>query len=157
MQAPWNLLVYSLFTVWWIAPRLRREPIHRALIPPIAVHLIRPISLWTTVGDALPGMRIPHSWAMSTAIGDLIAAALALLAIVLLRRQARGAIAAAWIFNVFGFLDAIKNGAYARMLGIAPDVGVAGVLMAYAVPALFVTHGLVFWLLLRNDRQPRDG
>jgi hypothetical protein len=152
IQVPWSLLVYTLFVRWWIAPRLAALPIHRALMPVLAVHLIRPISLWTTVGDAMPGMRIPHDWAMSTAIGDLIAAGLAMTALLLLRRQARAGIALAWVANVVGLLDAIKNGVGAARLGFVNDVGPAGLIMAYAVPALFVTHAVIFWLLIRHAR-----
>ncbi len=151
---PWNLFVYAYIARTWIAPRLARLERHDALVPPLLLHLIRPISFWTTQGGRIPGMTIPLDWAMSTAIGDLIAAVLSLLAVFALRARARGAIALAWVANVVGFVDAVKNGVYAARIGLADHVGIAGILMTYAVPALYVSHGLIFWLLLRKSASP---
>jgi hypothetical protein len=147
---PWNTLVYGFIAKAWIAPRLARLPRHDALVPPLLLHLVRPISFWTTQGGRIPGMTIPIEWAMSTAIGDLVVAVLSLAAILALRARARGAIALAWIANVVGLVDAMKNGIYGARIGLAEHVGVAGLIMTYAVPALYVSHVLVFWLLLRK-------
>ena len=66
--------------------------------------------------------------------------------------------ALAWVTNVVGLLDALKNGVGAARLGLADHVGPAGILMTYAVPALFVSHGVIFWLLLRrSEPEPAVG
>jgi hypothetical protein len=64
------------------------------------------------------------------------------------------AIAVVWVFNVVGALDALKNGIYAAKLGVIAHMGAAALVPSYGVPILLVSHGLVFWLLLRRAEHP---
>jgi len=60
-----------------------------------------------------------------------------------------------WLFDVWGFADlcyAVYQGVIG--IGISPGaLGAAYFLPTAIVPLLFITHGLIFWLLLRS-RQP---
>jgi hypothetical protein len=145
-----NVLAMSLVASWYVAPKLASLPRERALVPLILVHLVRPISMWTMVPGVIVSEDMPQAWARSTVIGDLLATALALVAVLALRRRASWAIGAAWVFNVVGLVDAAKNGIYAAKTGAIPHMGAAALIPSYGVPLLFVTHGLVFWLLLRK-------
>jgi hypothetical protein len=146
-QLFFNVMVWSLVARWYVAPRLARLPLHEALVPPIFVHLVRPISLWTTVPGVVVHDSMPQGWATSTAVGDLIATALAVASLFALRRRMARAIHLVWIFNLVGFLDAIKNGILAARWGVVPHMGAAVIIPSYGVPVLLVSHGIVFWLL----------
>ena len=148
-QAAFNVLVLSLIAIWYVAPRLAQQPVERALVPLLFVHLVRPISLWTLVPGQIVSTDLPPAWAWSTAIGDLIATALALASIVALRRGTRFAIPLVWLFNIVGLLDAVKNGILAARAGVPAHMGAAALIPAYAVPVLLVSHGMIFWLLRR--------
>src|SRR5438046_6818345 len=99
----------------------------------------------TVVGSALPA-----AFAVPAAYGDLLAALLALLAIAALRMEWSSAIALVWLFNVVGTLDLI-NGFYQ---GLRNNVllGAAYYVPTFAVPALFVTHAMIFAMLTRRAR-----
>jgi len=144
-----NVLALSLVASWYVAPGLASLPRERALIPVILVHLIRPISLWTLVPGVIVSADMPQAWARSTAIGDVLATALALAAAFALRCRARWALGLVWAFNIVGLADAIKNGIFAAHARVIPHMGAAALVPSYGVPLLLVSHGLVFWLLLR--------
>jgi hypothetical protein len=60
-----------------------------------------------------------------------------------------------WLCNVWGFAD-LSYAVYQGVIGIGFSPGAPGAayfLPAAIVPLLFITHGLIFWLLLRS-RQP---
>ena len=58
-----------------------------------------------------------------------------------------------WLFNVWGFAD-LSYAVYQGVIGISPRaLGAAYFLPTAIVPLLFITHGLIFWLLHRS-RQP---
>lgn len=149
-----NVAVLTSIARWYVVPRLARRPRHEALVPLLLVHLIRPISMWTLVPGVIVHPTLPQAWAWSTAIGDLIATGLAIAGVLALRRRARMAIAVVWVFNVVGALDALKNGIYAAKLGVIAHMGAAALVPSYGVPILLVSHGLVFWLLLRRAEHP---
>jgi hypothetical protein len=91
------------------------------------------------------------SRAHPAAYGDLIAALLAFLGILALRRGWRTAIPLVWIFNVEGTLDLLN--AVAQGLRYTEDgtLGATFFIPAVVVPALLVTHVIVFIILLRDD------
>jgi hypothetical protein len=118
-------------------------------------HLVRPVSLWLLAPGIIVEPTLPRHFATGTAYGDLFAASLALLAILLVRSERPGAVAAAWVFNVVGFADALRNCAVG-MAARAPTHMGAGVLIpAYGVPLLLVSHVLIFKLLLDHRRESR--
>jgi len=87
----------------------------------------------------------------ATAYGDLVAAGLALFSIAALRMGARFALALVWIFNIEGFVDFLN----AFVQGLRHDVtsaplGAAWYIPTYFVPALLVTHIMIFLLLLKR-------
>ncbi len=150
IQLGFNVVALSLCARWYVAPRLASMPRERALVPLLCIHFIRLISLWTTVPGVVVSSHMPLAWARSTAIGDAAAVALSLTSVLLLRRGARPAIAFVWVFNVVGFLDAIKNGVLAAIMDVPQHMGAAVLVPAYGVPFLLVSHGLIFWLLTRR-------
>ncbi|MEE8225501.1 MAG: hypothetical protein V3R30_01675, partial [Kiloniellales bacterium] len=87
------------------------------------------------------------------AYGDLLAAVLALVALLALRLDWPIAVPLVWIFNIEGTLDLLN--AVFQGLRYTPDghLGATYFIPAVVVPALLVTHAIVFWLLLRKQAQ----
>src|SRR5580704_5244702 len=83
---------------------------------------------------------------------DIVAAALALLTLALL--PGRLGIVAAWVFNLWGFADIIHANYEGIRLSVpAGQLGAAYFLPTFIVPLFVITHGLMFWLLLRNQNE----
>ena len=97
------------------------------------------------------GPNLPQGFAVSVAYGDLLTALLAILVLVTVRVRSLFW-PLVWIFNVVGLADLIIGTARAVSVDLPAVAGQLGasyaILMLY-VPALFWTHVLAFWLLLR--------
>jgi hypothetical protein len=73
-----------------------------------------------------------------------------------LSARASWAIPIVWAFNVWGTID-LLHAIYQGQIGvrIGPEsLGAAFYIPTLVVPPLLVTHGLIFWLLLRSKEQP---
>lgn len=150
-----NLLFSTL--VFWIAarlyvlPRLDDLEPNAILLPILLLHAFRHLGLmFLAPGAVLTGM--PLQFAYPAAMGDLVAAVLALTAIAALVRQARHAMLVVWVFNIEGTLDLISAISLATLYDAAPLMGPAYWIPAFWVPALIVTHYVAFVVLLRRSR-----
>jgi hypothetical protein len=102
------------------------------------------------------GPNLPQSFATPVAYGDLVTALLAIL--VLLTVRVRSLFwPLVWVFNLVGLADLVIDTARAVSVNLPSVAGQLGagyaILMLY-VPALFWTHLIAFWLLLRTERAP---
>jgi hypothetical protein len=153
-QVALNALVYALIALWYVAPRLARLPRARALAPLLFLHTFRSVGLLFLVPGVV-GPRLPDAFAIPAAYGDLLAVVLALVALLTLRAGWRGAPALVWLFNLEGTVDLL----YAIIQGVRVNIaggyalGAAWFIPTFVVPALLVTHVLIFWLLLRPQRR----
>ena len=145
-----SFLAFGIVTKLYIWPRLRLMPREDALAALVAPHMFRFIGLSFLV----PGVvspSLPPAFSFPAAYGDLVAAVLAVIATLALSARASWAIAAVWVFNTWGALDllhAIYNGEIG--VGIGPgSLGAAFYIPTVIVPPLLVTHGLIFWILMR--------
>ncbi len=157
LQIATNLAVYALVARWYIAPRLAALPLRDALIPLLLFHTLRTMGI-TFVVPQVVGETLPAGFAVSGAVGDLLAVALALAAIGALRAQWRFALAVVWLFNIAGTLDFISAFAQGIRFNIAQQyhLGPVWFIPTFFVPAFFVGHMLIFALLITNARQPRS-
>jgi hypothetical protein len=145
-----GFLVWGIVAARYLWPALRQQPRADALRPLLLLHSFRFIGLAFLV----PGVvspDLPASFARPAAYGDLIAAALALLALAGL--QSRLGIGLVWVFNLWGSADLLYAYYQGRFgVGVEPgQLGAAYFIPTVVVPLLLITHGLVFWLLLRTD------
>src|SRR5688572_8586764 len=83
------LIGYGLVARWYVVPALAGRPLKTALPPLMLPHLVRPVSLWLLAPGVVVQHSIPRTFAEGTAYGDLIATTLALIAVVLVRSEAR--------------------------------------------------------------------
>jgi hypothetical protein len=149
LQVVLSLVVYSLIARWYVVPRLAAFPLRDALTPLLLLHAFRYLGMVflipTVVGPALPA-----AFAVPAAYGDLLAALLALLAIAALRQAWPSAIPLVWLFNVEGTLDLVN--AFYQGLRNNVQLGAAYYIPTFAVPALLVTHAMIFAMLIRRTR-----
>jgi hypothetical protein len=133
--------------VWpWLSTRGRTE----ALRPILMLHTFRFVGL----AFLIPGIvsaSLPATFSHAAALGDIVAAMLAWLAL-LTERRAWGSLVA-WSFNLWGFADILNAFVQAGRTGLLPgQLGAAYYLPTLIVPLLLVTHVLAFRILLRHQR-----
>ncbi|HEV3056638.1 MAG TPA: hypothetical protein VGY48_00260 [Vicinamibacterales bacterium] len=136
----------------YIWPVLRLRQRVDALRPLLVLHSFRFIGLAFLV----PGVvspDLPRAFAGSAAVGDLVAATLALISLVFLRSET--GVFIVWIFNVWGSVDLVNAFYQADATGLAPgQLGAAYFIPTAIVPLLLMTHGLAFRILLQHQWQP---
>lgn len=145
-----SLLSYGLIARWYVTPALEAMPRAKALTPLLLPHSFRHIGMTFLIPGVTAEVLDPR-FANPAAYGDLLAAVLALVAIAALRWRWTAAIPLVWIFNIEGSLD-LLNALY-RGFRYTPDghLGATYFIPAVIVPALLVTHFIVFKLLLRPE------
>jgi len=147
-----GFIAWSVFSALYIWPSLRSRSRADALRPLLMVHAFRFIGLAFLVpGVVAP--QLPMVFARGAAWGDLVACVLALLTLATLR--SKPSIGLAWIFNLWGAFDLLDAFYQANASGLAAgQFGAAFFIPTFVVPLLLVTHGLMFRILMRPDRQP---
>ena len=134
----------------YIWPALRDRSSPENLKPILLLHGFRFLGLaFVVTGVVSPDL--PAAFAQPVAYGDLITAILALLALASL--GTRAGMVVTWVFNLFGTADLLFAFYQGSRISLPDSPGLLGagyfILAAY-VPLLFVTHGLVFRILLRT-------
>jgi hypothetical protein len=146
-----SLIAWGMVAARYIWPELRSRQRAEALRPLLILHSFRFIGLAFLV----PGVvshDLPSAFAHSAAYGDIIAAILALLALILL--SSASGVVIAWIFNVWGTADLFNAFYQANHAGLmAGQLGATYFIPTFIVPLLLITHGLGFRILVQ--RQPQ--
>ncbi len=147
-----SFIAWGIVTARYIWPELRLRERNEALRPLLILHSFRFIGLAFIIpGVVSPG--VPAAFAHSAAYGDIIAAMLALLSLLLLPSAA--GVAAAWIFSIWGSVDILNAFYQANHSGLlAGQLGAAFFLPTVIVPLLLITHGLAFRILLQHQPVP---
>jgi hypothetical protein len=147
-----SLIAWGIVTARYIWPRLRLLPRSEALQPLLVLHSFRFIGLAFLV----PGVvspDLPSAFAHSAAYGDIVAAMLALLSLLSLRRGF--GVVVAWIFNLWGSVDLLNAFYQAGSAGLlSGQLGAAYFIPTVLVPLLLITHGVAFRILLRHQGEP---
>lgn len=151
-----SFIAFGLVTKLYIWPRIRTMRGDDALIALLVPHTFRFVGL----GFLVPGVvspSLPAAFAFPAAIGDLIAAALAVISILGLTARASWAIPSVWAFSIWGAVD-LLFAIYQGEIGVRIDPGSLGAaffIPTVVVPPLLVLHGLAIWLLLRPGHLKR--
>ncbi len=137
----WTVIARSLLTPW-----LEGKSQHQALFWLTLPHAFRHVGMVFLVpGVVAP--TLPESFAAPAAYGDLVTGVLALLALIALRTGWRVTLALVWVFNIVGTVDLLNA---LRHANAVPDLGAAWYIPTFFVPALLVTHFMIFIRLLRR-------
>jgi len=147
-----SLIAWGMVAARYLWPELRLRSRAEALRPLLILHSFRFVGLAFLV----PGVvspDLPSAFAHSAAYGDIIAAILALLALILL--PSTSGVVIAWIFNVWGTADLFNAFYQANHAGlIAGQLGATYFIPTFIVPLLLITHGIGFRILVQRQAQP---
>ena len=149
LQVALSFVVYGLVAKWYVGPRLATLPLGAGLAPLLVLHALRHLGMVFLVPTVV-GPSVPASFAMPAAYGDLLAGLLALAALIALRGAWSVAIPIVWVFNVVGLLDLVN--AFYQGLSADVQLGAAYYIPTFIVPALVITHVMIFRMLLRHPR-----
>lgn len=152
LSIAFSLIAWGIVTSRYIWPELRLRRREEAMRPLLILHSFRFIGLAFLV----PGVvspDLPATFAHWVAYGDILAAALALLSLLLLPSKA--GFAAAWVFNICGSADLLDAFYQANHAGVlAGQMRAAFFLPTLIVPLLLITHVVGFRILLQRHREP---
>ncbi len=150
ISVAFSLVVWGTLAWYYIWPVLKERPTAETLKPILLLHGFRFLGL----AFVLPGVvsaQLPSAFARPAAYGDFTTAILALLALAALGTRAGTALV--WVFNTIGTADllfAFYQGGRASLPNTPGLLGAAYFIVTAFVPLLFVTHVLVFRILLRT-------
>jgi hypothetical protein len=142
-------ITFTLIALWYIWLAIRDHAPRIALTPLLLYACLRVNGLMFLM-PGLVARDLPLAFAMPTAYGDVAAAILALIAVILLRAGAPLAVPMVWVFNLEGTADLIYANISTFKDHVDPvQLGVSYYLAAINVPAMLVVHGMIFAYLLR--------
>src|SRR5258708_20185590 len=98
-----SLLSFTLIMVWYIVPRLSKQPRMQALLPLVLLHTFRTAGLVVLLPQVIGGV-LPLGFAAPAAYGDLLTAGLAFLAAFILRLRPVLALPFVSFFTLFWLL-----------------------------------------------------
>ena len=145
-----SLIAGGMLTARYIWPELRLRTRAEALRPLLTLHSFRFIGLAFLV----PGVvspDLPSTFAHAAAYGDIIAAMLAVLALILL--PSASGVVFAWIFSLWGTADLFNAFYQANHAGLmAGQLGATYFIPTFIVPLLLITHGMGFRILVPHQK-----
>ena len=151
-----SFIAWGIVTARYIWPQLRLRPRAEGLRPVLTLHSFRFIGLAFLVPGVVSA-DLPSAFAHWAAYGDITAAILAMLSLLLLPSAA--GVAVAWIFNLWGAVDILNAFYQANRAGLLPgQLGAGFFLPTLVVPLLLITHGVAFRILLlepQNESMPQ--
>lgn len=145
-----GLIAYALIARWYVMPLLNSITKAQALVPLLLLHCFRYVGLAFLIPGVTSASLDPR-FSVPAAYGDLLAALLAFLGILALRQEWRIAIPLVWIFNVVGLLDLLIAVTLGLLFTEDGTLGATFFIPAVIVPALIVTHIMIFLILLRKE------
>jgi hypothetical protein len=152
IQFTFFLVAYALIGWWYVSPRLAGLPREAALVPLVWVHTFRMMG-GTILAPGAVDAAVPAEFRTMIGWGDMVTAALALLALVALRVKWPGAIALVWLFLAVGLLDTVNAIIQSMRFSVfAHGLGFNWVIVTAYVPALLVSSVLIFLQLRRPAR-----
>jgi hypothetical protein len=147
-------LVSSAVIAWLYAwPWLRAKRRDQALATLVAPHMFLRFLGLSFLVPGVVSANLPAAFAVPAAYGDSIAGILAIIATIALAKKVSWAVAAVWVFNIWGAADllfAFYEGPHAGLL--PGELGAAFYLPTAIVPLLLTTHFLLFRLLMGKQK-----
>jgi hypothetical protein len=143
-----NFLIFTLVAIWYVAPWLGTQQLAAALTPLVWVQVFRDIALQIFSAQHF-GFQVSAPTRDMIAYGDVAGTILALISLVGLRYRARIATFLVWIL----VLETVADLSYGTVAGLHEQLydkafGVTWLILAFYVPALWVSLGLIVWQLV---------
>lgn len=155
IQFTFALLAYALAARWYAWPRIKPLPVTVALVPLVWVHVFRFVG-GSILAPGSVGPGVPAEFREMVGYGDMVTAALALVALIALRSWGSRALWVVWVFVVVGLLDTANAVVQSMRFNVFDDpLGVNWVIVTVYVPALLVTSYLIIVELVLASRTQR--
>jgi hypothetical protein len=146
-----NTAIFYIASRLYLLPLVSRLRPQQILVPILLLHSTRHLGMmFLTRGATYPGL--PPAFAYPAALGDLITAIIALIAIPFVLRGSVFAKPVVWLFNIFGTIDLLLAITLATIYNAPVAMGPSYWIPAFWVPLLLVTHYITFVVLLRRRR-----
>jgi hypothetical protein len=143
---------WAVIANFWLIPWLKDNPFHKGLALLTIPHAFRYIGLSFLIAGVTTSPLDPR-FAAPAAYGDLTVAVLALVAVVALLVKSSYAVSLVWFFNILGFIDFLVAVTQGLRYSQPTEMGAAYFIPILAVPPLFVSHLLIFWMLIAKSRK----
>jgi hypothetical protein len=147
-----GMVAWGSVLLRYVWPRMRDSDLRRAAEPILYLHLFRYIGL----AFLIPGVvdsSLATNWSYPAAYGDLMAALLAGLALLL--RTGKYFRIALWVFSLWGTVDLLEAAAMGPIYAIVGHLHATYFIPVIGVPLLLWTHAILFVLLIRRDDSHR--
>jgi hypothetical protein len=144
-----GLVTWAAISRRYLWPRLAALDLGSAAKPILYLHAFRYLGL-SFIAPGVAGAALDHDWALAAALGDVGAAALA--GVALLVRTTRAARPALWLFSLWGTLDLLRAFVDGVPKGANLSMQATWFVVTAFVPLLLCTHGMLCLLLLRRGQ-----
>ena len=148
-----SLLIFALLAKWYLWPWLTKRSFTQALLILISPFLLRFLGLMTLVPGVVEPSVTHSTFAFYQAWGDFIAFLLAFASFILVRSKQKYALAAVWLFNIFGTLDFLNAVIRGAVFGTGGGLGAFWYIPVCYVPMGLVVHYLIFVLLAKRSAE----
>ena len=150
LQILTSAVVFAIMAVWYVWPYLSKLSRNSALTPLLWVHVFRYVGMTLLVTEMIDP-KLPKELISGAAYGDLLEAALALVAIFALRSKWSLAIPLVWVANTWGFVD-LLNGLRGVLQINVPSFNLATFWYIYTfyAPLVIISHLMIFWVLFKS-------
>jgi hypothetical protein len=145
-----GFIAWGLVARWYLLPWAAGRSLDAALTPLLLLNVLRYVGL----AFLIPGVTdqvLDSRFAVPAAWGDLLAAALALVALAAIKLNWRSATALLWVFNLFGAVDLVNAVLRGLRYTIDGHLGATYFIPALFVPLLLVVHVVIGIILLRQN------
>lgn len=150
MQLLASVFVFGVVTAWYVWPALAKMSQSAALVALLFVHVFRYVGM-TELVTGMIDPNLPGAFVFSAAYGDLLEAALALLAIFALRSNWSVAVALVWVANIWGFADLLNGVRGVLQLNVPSfNLGTLWYIYTFYAPVVLISHLMIFWVLIRS-------
>ncbi len=149
MSMVMGFISYGLMAKWYVLPWAHEKSLSEGLTPILFLHSFRFIGMSFLI-EGVTAQALDSRFAHPAAYGDLLAAILALASIVALKSNWKMAIPLVWVFNIEGTLDLLNAVVRGVIFTSDGHMGATYFIPAVIVPALLVSHVVVFRLLLQK-------
>ena len=149
-----SFVVYTLGAVLVVAPKLRTRDRLAAIYPLLWVHMFRTAAMGLFISQE-SGLEISDGLRNEIAYGDYAGLVVAIAAILAIRFAPQIAIPIVWVLVVVTVIDL----ANAAIGGVDEELfsqvdGIPWATLAFYVPLLWVTTGLMVWQLITRRGEP---
>jgi len=149
IQFTFALIAYALAARWYVVPRLRQLSPAVALVPLVWVHVFRIVG-GSILAPGSVGPGVPAEFREMIGYGDMVTAALALVALLALHNRWALALTLVWVVVGVGMLDTVNAIIQSTRLNVFDEpLGLNWVIVTAYVPALLVSSYLIVIELLR--------